>query len=118
VNIPAYYLLLQVLKWKTLTLSIKDWYIPQALKYFIDEETAFVDFDFQGIIRVWDLPLSSECETYPTNPRSYCLTTLNAHEDSIWELTHHPFKVLENLLTSQITSLFSILLCQQVQMAL
>ena len=41
------------------------------------------------------MPLPGECDPYkPADPnKSYCVATWNAHDESIWELVHHPFKV-------------------------
>ena len=42
------------------------------------------------------MPLRGECNAYkPVDlNKSYCVGTWNAHDESIWELVHHPFKVI------------------------
>jgi len=53
----------------------------------------------EGTIKVWNMPQPEDCDPYRAADMSknYCVSTWNAHNESVWELVHHPFK---NLLLS------------------
>jgi hypothetical protein len=48
----------------------------------------------EGIVRVWEIPAYKEIDpSEDSSSKSFCCGTWTAHDEPIWEMNHHPYRV-------------------------